>query len=186
MTIICNLLGGPGVGKSTTATGVFSRLKREGVSVEYVNEFAKELVYEGTTALLENQLFVFGEQFRRQWRLLNKVSYVITDSPLLLSAVYFKHWNNKTNRFSKYYLSQAMEFIGATYSQFTNENWIIQRNKPYDPNGRLQTDVEEAIALDEEVQKLMRDWQISYNVTDSQKAIDDITTSILLRECKSI
>lgn len=41
-----NVLGGPGVGKSTTAAYVFSEMKRMGLSVEYVPEVAKDFVWE--------------------------------------------------------------------------------------------------------------------------------------------
>lgn len=40
-----NLFAGPGTGKSTTAAGVFFEMKRSGMSVEYVTEYAKSLVF---------------------------------------------------------------------------------------------------------------------------------------------
>ena len=97
-TKIINFFGGPGVGKSTTATGLFSWMKQQGYSVEYVSEFAKELSWEGSTSQLENQAHVFAEQFRRQWRLIDQVDYVITDSPLLLSSVYFDYYFERSKQ----------------------------------------------------------------------------------------
>ena len=92
MTKIINLIGGPGVGKSTIASGLFSELKQRKVSCEYVSEYAKEVTWEQTHKLLENQIHVFSEQFRRQYRLLGQVDFVITDSPLLLNTVYFNYY----------------------------------------------------------------------------------------------
>ena len=92
MTKVICLCGGPGVGKSTVATGLFSALKQRKVSCEYVSEYAKEVVWEGTHKLLENQIHIFAEQFRRQFRLLGKVDYIVTDSPLILSSVYFRDY----------------------------------------------------------------------------------------------
>lgn len=44
MTSVINLIGGPGSGKSTTAAGLFFRMKSMGVRCELVTEYAKELV----------------------------------------------------------------------------------------------------------------------------------------------
>ena len=41
-----NLFGGPGIGKSTTAAGVFNLLKLHGIETELITEFAKDLVWE--------------------------------------------------------------------------------------------------------------------------------------------
>ena len=41
---VINFYGGPGVGKSTKAAGMFYKMQLAGYSVELVNEFAKECV----------------------------------------------------------------------------------------------------------------------------------------------
>ena len=58
MTILCNIYGGPGSGKSTSAAGVFSLLKTHGVNAELVTEFAKDLVWEGRDVTLDNQPYI--------------------------------------------------------------------------------------------------------------------------------
>ena len=45
-TIIVNLFGGPGTGKSTGAAYIFSQLKLAGIDCEFVSEFAKDKVWE--------------------------------------------------------------------------------------------------------------------------------------------
>lgn len=40
-TIVVNLFGEPGAGKSTAAMDITARLKRKGINAEYVSEFAK-------------------------------------------------------------------------------------------------------------------------------------------------
>lgn len=47
-TLIVNLYGGPGTGKSTGAAYIFSKLKMDGIDAEYVTEFAKDKVWEGS------------------------------------------------------------------------------------------------------------------------------------------
>jgi len=72
---VVNLFGQPNAGKSTIQGDVFSILKRAGVNCEMVREFAKELVWRNDLETLANQIYVFGEQQRRQnelsvrWRL---------------------------------------------------------------------------------------------------------------------
>ncbi len=109
MTKVIALCGGPGVGKSTVATGLFSELKQRKISCEYVSEYAKEITWEGTQKLLENQMHVFAEQFRRQFRLLNKVDYIVTDSPLIFSSIYFDF----------YYKSLKEQVFSQEYEELT-------------------------------------------------------------------
>lgn len=41
-TLVVNLLGGPGCGKSTGAAYIFSQLKMRNIDAELVTEFAKD------------------------------------------------------------------------------------------------------------------------------------------------
>lgn len=62
MSLVINLIGGPGAGKSTTAAGLFFLMKCAGLKVELVTEFAKELSYDENWADLKKQLYVLAEQ----------------------------------------------------------------------------------------------------------------------------
>lgn len=183
MTTIINLFGGPGSGKSTTAAGVFSALKQQGYLIEYVSEYAKDVTYEGTLALLSNQLHIFSEQFRRQFRLLDQVDWVITDSPILLSSVYFKHYLEKTKfaGFTKEYQKNIIDFFDNTFSEFKNINVYIERNKPYVKIGRNQTE-EEAIEIDKIIfEKLHSSKKYKLDlVTNSQNAVEDVVDLVKL------
>ena len=85
---VINFYGGPGSGKSTAAAGLFYNMKIAGYSVELTDEFAKECVWEGNIPMLADQLWVLGHQHRKILRLSDKVDYIITDSPVLLSPIY--------------------------------------------------------------------------------------------------
>jgi hypothetical protein len=149
-TKIINFLGGPGVGKSTTASGIFSELKRRGVSSEYVSEYAKDVVWEETQKLLENQIHIFSEQLRRQWRVRGKVDYVVTDSPLILSSVYYNHLRDKIPEHQRYSEKLTADFnrlVRTTFDEFDNIVFEITRTKEYIKEGRGQTE-EEARAID--------------------------------------
>lgn len=148
-TIIVNLFGGPGTGKSTTASGVFSLLKLHNVNCEYVPEYAKDCTWESREETLKNQIYVFGKQHHRIWRLKNQVDVVITDSPLLLSLVY----GDNNEEFQKHVLRESNEF--------NNFNVFLEKVKPYNPIGRSQNE-NEAKAVDNKVKNMLINNNINF------------------------
>lgn len=151
MTLIVNLFGGPGTGKSTTAAGLFCELKQEGINCELVTEYAKDRVWDNHLACLDDQLYVFGKQYHRIHRLLDKVEVVVTDAPLILSAYYGA--TNTPDSFKQLVLD--------IHGGLTNYNVFLQRVKEYNPSGRLQTE-EGAKAIDVELKKLLEKHHIAY------------------------
>lgn len=135
-TKVINLYGGPGTGKSTTAAHLFALLKLHGYNSELVTEFAKERVWGRDFEVLKDQIYVFGEQQHRIQRLIGKVDYIVTDSPILLSLYYGSH------------LSEAFQtLVLETHAKTDSINIFLNRVKPYNPNGRTQTQ-EQAEAID--------------------------------------
>jgi hypothetical protein len=173
-TRVINYFAGPGAGKSTTATGVFSRLKQMGIICEYVSEYAKDITWEETPKLLTNQIHVFAEQFRRQWRLIDKVDFIITDSPIFLSSVYYKFYNEKNgnSKFTPEYDANICKMFEETFIEFNNINFYIQRNKPYINAGRVQS-YTEAEEIDTQVKTRLRETGIEFCETNSLIAIED-------------
>ena len=45
-TWVINMLSGPGSGKSTLAAELFVEMKKQGYKVEYLQEYAKKLVWQ--------------------------------------------------------------------------------------------------------------------------------------------
>jgi len=170
MTTVVNLFGGPGVGKSTAATGAFSLLKQQGHSIEYVSEYAKDLTWEGLSPLLNNQIHVFAEQYRRQVRLLDKVDYIITDSPILLSCIYIGY---RPESLPEAYVEMAKQFFYQSFKLFNNVNFIVKREKPYVEKGRNQN-LEKAKSIDADVIEYLSGKGVEWHQTSSFKAIDDI------------
>ena len=98
-TILINIYGGPGAGKSTTAAGVFYELKRIGYDCGLVTEMATELVYDEAFNVMNDQIYLFGEQWHRTFRMLGKVDFIVTDSPLLMNIVYNRFKDEDFDKF---------------------------------------------------------------------------------------
>jgi predicted ATPase len=138
MTLVINLIGGPGAGKSTTSAGLFFLMKIAGYKVELVTEYAKELSYDENWNDLKKQIHVLAEQERRQRRLLGKVDYIITDAPLLTGMAYVSDPRDQ------HAVEQSAQSLFAAYN---NVNFVIKRGKPFASYGRHHNE-DEAKALD--------------------------------------
>ena len=168
MCLIVNLYGGPGTGKSTTASGVFSLLKLHGVSCELTAEFAKDLTWEERKVALQNQIYVLGKQYHRMFRLIGKVDVIITDSPLLLGLIYDQ---TKSDSFRK----MVLELDGA----FNNLNFFLKRVKPFDQKGRGHTE-DESVQIDCVISDMMIDLNLTHEIIlADHSGINEITRKIL-------
>ena len=165
-TLIINLFGGPGTGKSTTTAGVFHELKLSGVNCEMALEYAKDRVWEGSSHILDNQLYVFGKQYHRVWRLLGKVDMVITDSPLLNSILYYKDEN-----------PHFSGMVAFEHQKLNNFNVLLERIKPYNPAGRLQ-DESAAQALDVKIREILDGLQEPYFTAPAVRASVDVISNM--------
>ena len=152
--LLINLFGGPGAGKSTGAAYIFSQLKMAGVNAELVTEFAKDKVWEGNKEVFKNQAYIFGKQYFKISRCADKVDVIITDSPLLLSIVY----NDNP------VLGDSFnETVKNVFSSFNSMNYILSREKEYNPVGRNQTE-SEAKEVDVQVRAMLDEEKIPYEV----------------------
>lgn len=169
MTKVISFSGGPGSGKSTLAAQLFGWMKKERMNVEYAAEYAKDLAWQGSS-LIDDQIHVFGEQHKRIYSLLDKVDFIITDSPLFLSAQYLKNNLNKFKNSEK--LKAIMtDLIIETYNSYDNVTFFVDRgNRKYVPHGRYQTE-EEAKKLDNSIKNMMDHYKIRYDVVMSLEEV---------------
>lgn len=163
MTLVVNLFAGPGSGKSTTATGVFSLLKMHDVNCEYVSEYAKDLAWEKTLSVYYNQMAILGEQHRRQHRLLGQCDVMITDSPILQQCAYVD---------DKWY----KETCTHLFNDFDNWNYFIERKKKFNPAGRKHN-LEEAKVIDDKIESLLINGEFPY----TKLAGDFMTPNIIAK-----
>lgn len=171
--LLINLFGGPGCGKSTTATGVFSKIKQAGINAEYVSEYAKDKVWDRHEAIFDNQIYVFAKQHHRIFRLDGQVDMVITDSPLLLSSYY--------NRDNTIVGKTLDKLIVEIHNSFETMNVFLNRVKEYNPMGRMQTENESKL-IDRNLKTMLDIHEISVVEYDgNSEGIDLLTEDILKR-----
>lgn len=165
-TIIINLIGGPGCGKSTCASGIFYELKKLGINCELSLEFIKDKVWEESYKVLDDQIYVFGKQYHKLFRLKNKVDVIITDSPLIISMHY-----NKTP--SEYFNKLIVE----QYNTFNNLLFFINRGNTYQTEGRLQTK-EESEMIDSDIKNILSEYDIKYTEISCENAVEYIVNNV--------
>jgi hypothetical protein len=159
---VINLYGGPGTGKSTGAAYIFAQLKLLGRNVELVTEYAKQKVYEQSEHLLSNQMYITAKQHKKLKDLENYgVEIAVSDSPLLLGTYY--------GRDLPYY-SLYNALVVRLNQEFENIDVFLNRVKPYNPAGRLQTESEsDAISL-----YMKEAFGFSLKVDGNPKGYDEI------------
>jgi nicotinamide riboside kinase len=166
-TLFVNLFGGPSTGKSTLCASIFSELKRKGVDCEMALEYVKDLVWEESFEKIKNQVYIFGKQQNRLFRLDGKVDVVITDSPLLNSIVYYKG-NNP-------HFSDVVMF---EFKKLNSLNYYLVRTFEYVDNGRMQS-LEQAKQVDRDYKELIEYNKIEYaqleaGITNLDRIVNDI------------
>lgn len=154
MSKIINLFGGPGIGKSTQASGLFTEMKRNHMSVEYTYEFPKEVAWEGNISQLKDQFFITANQHRNISRLYGKVDYIIVDSPIVLGCFYEQRYGGGYPA-SHYSMSGLSNFLWDLFKKYDNINILLKRNnETYDQNGRIQ-DLQEAQEIDDDIKQTL-------------------------------
>ena len=168
---VINLFGSPGSGKSTSAAGLFHKLKTLDYNVELVTEVAKDLVWSKRFQCLENQAKVTVDQYERLRRLENQVEYVITDSPLLLGIFYQP----------KDYFKSFKPFVFELFDSFDNHNILIKRSKKYNPKGRMQNE-QESNLISLQLEDLLLDNNYTFSKFKGDKnAVESIYTHLITR-----
>lgn len=173
MTLIVNLYGAPGSGKSTTRADIFRQLKSAGINCEEVYETAKKLTWAKRDKELTCQPYIFAKQLRDIEVLLGQVDVIITDSPLLLARYY-------TNKYSPgKYPNSFLNLVAEQSEMFENLNYFIDRTAVYNPSGRNQTE-DQANAVGHELLSMLDELGVSYKRMPGQEGTADIIVDDIL------
>lgn len=182
-TIVINAFAGPGAGKTTSCLEVAEKLKKQGFVTEYVQEYAKELVYDNNLIMLdghyEHQFDILKEQVKRINRLYGKVDFILTDSPVLLNNTYLNE-DKDTNDYVTY-----CENVKKIYALYNNFNYFVERDKSaFEKEGRIHN-LEQSIVIDDELKNTLHNNQIDFS-TYTHATIDNIVRDSVLAYAKQL
>lgn len=166
-TLVVNFCGGPCSGKSSMAANVFAHLKWQDINCELVQEYAKDLVWEHRHKTFENQIYMFGKQHHRIYRVVGQVDVIVTDSPILLTPIYDLEKRNTLKN-----------LVLEEFNKVHNLNIFLKRKKKYQPKGRNQNE-EQAKEKDLEIKTFLEENKIRYSEIDgTMKSVDSIINTI--------
>lgn len=163
MTVVINLFGGPGTGKSTLASELFALMKWKEYNVELIDEYAKELSWSKRTEDLGDQLYVVAKQQHKMARLRDKVDCIITDSPLVMALPYCK---------PDYYPETFPKLVWDVFDSYTNVNIFLKRHKPFHGVGRHHTE-EESKYMDGVIKLMLYDAGVIFTEVDAVKGASE-------------
>ncbi len=168
MTLVINVFGGPGIGKSTAAAKIFYKLKERGLNTELVSEVAKDYVWEEHITILKDQLFIFSKQNRRLERLRDKVDFIVTDSPGILALAY---------QVPGYY-SSFEPLVVDVHNSYNNINFVLNRSHGFKNEGRAH-DEDTSKNIDKNIISILEKHNLPYfslgtDVVSMQIALDRI------------
>ena len=172
-TKIINIVSGPGAGKTTIAAMIFIRLKLLKYTVEYVQEYAKELVWRKRYRKLNDQFAVSEKQYKCFKAIDGYVDYIVTDGSLLHGLYY-----NRTNKNNLSNIEKTEKYIINFFSKFENIVIFLERGDfEYEKEGRLQNE-NEAKQIDEQLKKLLMEKEIKYKIFKSNIDNEEINNII--------
>lgn len=159
-TVVVNLFGGPGAGKTTAARQIKNELEKryDDISVAVVGEYATELIKDGKADMLngtlENQIIIYNEQHKRVQDLIGKADIIITDSPDILSAVYVQDKSEDAEIWKQKIISD--------FKQNQNFNIMIKRgHSKFEQSGRIHDEAQSKV-LDRKIGTLLEGNNIFY------------------------
>lgn len=174
-TIVINLFGEPGAGKSTAALTITAALKRAGINAEYISEFAKDKLYEKDYEVFNHQQYIFGKQSFKMGRVKDKIQVLVCDSPLILNIIY----NN-----DKILGDSFNETVLKVFNSYNNRNYLLVRNHKYETEGRFQNE-QEAQEIKNKIINTLDSLHIPYFLTSSEEKDCMIIVNDIVEEIKT-
>jgi nicotinamide riboside kinase len=166
-----NFYGGACSGKSTLATYVFSILKQEGYSIEYVSEFIKQWTYIPIIPKSYDSVFCSINQIHNEDIVLRgETELIVSDSPIFLQYFYNNYHNSPGQ---EGFLKIALEYETI----YPSLNILLTRNDIfYRELGRYEK-IDEAKLIDIKIEEMLLDLNIIYKKFNCEK-INDIVCYI--------
>lgn len=173
MKYVINFIAGPSVGKSLISALVYTELKKNRVKVEYIQEYAKSLVWCKKFDKLNNQYYVSTKQYEiiKSLYSVPDIEYIVLDGSLLLGLYYNRSFPTNVSNIEK-----TEKMILEKNSEFNHIYIYLERNVniPFDPSGRVHNEEESKIA-DYCLKKILSESNYNFKVFKSDiNSIQDI------------
>ena len=136
-TIVIDLFGGPGSGKSSALFDIMSYCKKNNIDAEAATEYAKEPIVRGVKLVPTDQVYLLAKQHKKESTFYGKTDYIITDCPMWMSIAYEKELSNPP-----YVAKKIIEKYLAHSPNVEHRPVLIKRPKNYNPSGRRQSEDE--------------------------------------------
>lgn len=171
---IC-LYGGPGAGKSLTATNIRAQLGFKGYDIELVDEVIKDWTYIPRVPASCDSIFLLASQIEKEdIRLRAGVDFIVSDSPLMLQYFYAK-WHDVPLQTPM--LQATIEFEKL----YPSINIFVEReDKFYSEVGRYEK-LDEAKKIDDAIKEVLSDNGFDFSSFSclSQDSIIDFLLAIV-------
>lgn len=175
MPKIINMISGPCSGKSVLAAELFVHMKKQGFHVEYLQEYAKKLVWLKDFDMLNNQHLVSYKYYKSIKALYEckDLEYIILDSSLVNGLYY-----NRNNLDNLSNVEKTETQILKYFNEFDNVNFFVKRGTyEYEQAGRIESE-QESRSIDIHLEKILTHHSIPYNTIQIG---DSNTVQTLLR-----
>lgn len=170
-SLIINLYGGPGSGKSTCAAYIFSQLKMHNINAELITEQQTKVeAYKQNIEFFENQFYIDGCASYRIKQLFGNVDVIITDSPFRMNYIYAMDHNKPK-------LAEAILEDLEQYNGYTT-NFFLKRPKNFQKEGRVHNE-EQAKEIDNRIKNMLKDQCISFAEIENTE-LDNVVKNILV------
>lgn len=180
-TQIINFIAAPSTGKSLMSALTFVKLKSIHKTVEYVQEYAKLLIYQDKFEELNNQYNVSYNQYKMIKSINGKVEYITLDSPMLIGMYYNQTQPNNVSNIEK-----TEKMILEKINEFDNIYIFLEKNEeyPYENTGRIHNE-EESKIIQEQMECMLKDLKFPYLKIKSDIKNIDIIIEYIIKQKKN-
>jgi len=174
-TYVINFIAQPGSGKSSVSASLFSQLKcheklKRKKSVEYIQEYAKQLVWTKNWDALNDQHYVSRKQYGLLKQMDGLVDIIVCDYSLLNGLYY-----NRFNPDNVSDVEKTHKYILDRYNEFVNINIFLNRGDfEYETEGRIQTE-DEATQVGIDMKRMLQENNIYYTEFTADLSSESMT-----------
>ncbi len=179
-TLHVNFWGIPGTGKEVVARELDALLNQMGVDAERVQEYAKELGWQGALVRVDanndlvevDQFLISAEQYRRENMVHGVVQVVITDAPALAGALY-AHEDDEL---------ELRAMLRRRTSGWRNLDILLERDleQSYGSRGRIKSR-EESLAMMPRLENLLATERPGFVRMNVNNAIEQLAPMVIKR-----